>query len=412
MATLSNGANLTTVANVLKDMYLPPVVEQLNNEVLLLQRLESRDQELVGKQAIVPLHTGRSGGIGPAPEGGSLPTSGNQVYAKASYDLKYLYGRVQVTGPSMAKTASEQGAFLQTLKGELDGIRADLTKDLARQVYGDGSGTICLTAANTTQTTLTLGTGGTEALTKGQLYVGMKVDIGAAATPSSLAAGVTITAVNLATPSITISGSAITTLTSTVITRAGATAGTSATSYEVDGLKKLVSSAANTVGGIDATAAGNDYWDNQRSFNGGTPRALTTDMLMQAFNSVRRKGGTVGSIITSLGVQRAYFNLLQGQVRYTEPMTIKGGFSTLEFMNKPLIADIDAPWGQAYFLDEDKIKVFSPRDWHFLDEDGNVLKWVIGFDAWEAVLARYLNLGVSRRNTQYVLGDLTDTTGI
>src|SRR5687767_14574321 len=122
------GTALSEVSAILKDMYLPPVIEQLNNEVLLLSRLESRDQELFGNQAVVPLHTGRSGGIGARGEGIALPDADKQRYAKAVYDIKFLYGRVQVTGPSMAKTASERGAFLRILQGELDGIRADLKK--------------------------------------------------------------------------------------------------------------------------------------------------------------------------------------------------------------------------------------------------------------------------------------------
>ena len=58
------GGTLTTVDNILKEYYLGPVQEQLNNEVLLVQRLEARSEDLVGRVAIVPLHTGRSGGIG------------------------------------------------------------------------------------------------------------------------------------------------------------------------------------------------------------------------------------------------------------------------------------------------------------------------------------------------------------
>src|SRR5690242_20102006 len=136
------GATLTTLSNILKDFYLPPVVEQLNNEVLMLQRLEARDQELFGNRAYMPLHKTRSGGIGAAPENGALPAAGNQGFDKAVYDLKYLYGRIRVTGPAMAKTASEAGAFLKALQSELDGIRNDLKKDLARQVYADGTGEI------------------------------------------------------------------------------------------------------------------------------------------------------------------------------------------------------------------------------------------------------------------------------
>jgi hypothetical protein len=36
------GATLVTLSNILKEYYMGPVVEQLNKEVLLLSRLESR----------------------------------------------------------------------------------------------------------------------------------------------------------------------------------------------------------------------------------------------------------------------------------------------------------------------------------------------------------------------------------
>jgi len=111
------GATLTTLSNILKDFYLPPVVEQLNNEVLLLQRLESQSEDLFGNRAVVPVHTARSGGIGPALEGAALPAAGNQQYNKATYDLKYLYGRIGVTGPSIAKTAFRGGLFPSRTEG-------------------------------------------------------------------------------------------------------------------------------------------------------------------------------------------------------------------------------------------------------------------------------------------------------
>lgn len=399
------GATLATLSAILKDYYLPPVVDQLNNEVLLLQRLEKRDQELFGNQAIVPLHTGRSGGIGARPESGALPAPGNQVYKKAVYDLKYLYGRVRVTGPSMAKTASEAGAFLQVLKSELDGIRNDLRKDVSRQVYGDGTAIVAATAANTAVNTLTLSSD--EPIRHGFLYVGMVVDIGTSAAPTGVASARTITAINPATPSITIDGAAVTTAATDKVFRSGA-AGASSTVYEIDaGLQKLVSTAANTVGGINA--ATDTVWDNARDTTGG---ALALDTMMKAFNTQRISGGNLTAIITSFGLQRAFFNLLQSKVQYVTPTKLAGGFQSLEFMGMPLIADIDAPFGKMFFLDESTLKVFSNRDWHFLDEDGNVLKWNNGYDEWEAVLARYMNLGATRRNNQLVISGLTDTTGV
>jgi hypothetical protein len=170
----------------------------------------------------------------------------------------------------------------------------------------------------------------------------------------------------------------------------------------------LVATAANTVGGIDASQAANSYWDNLRNTAGG---ALSLDTMMQAYNQVKIAGGNLTAIIGSYGLQRAYFNLLQSQVRYTEPQTIKGGFSVLDFMGMPFIADRLAPFGKLFFLDESYLKVFTNRDWHFLDEDGHILKWVPNQDAWQAYLARYINMGASRRNCQMVVSGLTDANG-
>lgn len=396
------GTSITVLSNVLKEYYLPPVVEQLNNEVLLLQRLEARDQEIFGKAAFVPVHTGRSGGIGARGEYVQLPDAGAQAYNRAQFDLKYLYGVVRVSGPSMAKTASEAGAFLQALRSELDGIRNDLRKDVARQVYGDGTGAIATFAVNTTVNTLTVTSA--EPINKGQVYVGMVVDGGSVAAPTAAFTLRNVTAVNAATPSITIDGAAVTTSSGQFLFRFGSN--TAGSTYEIDsGLQKLVSTAANVVGGIDAST--NTFWDNIRDTAG---TIISQDRLMQGFNRVRIAGGEVSAIYTSFGVQRDFFNTFTNNVRYTNPLTLQGGFQTLEFMGKPLIADVDAPYNRVYLLDERFLKVFSNRDWHFLDEDNTTLKWDANYDAWKAVLARYMNLGITRRNTQMVI-TTNNTTG-
>lgn len=402
------GASIaSTLGAILKDLYLPPVVEQLNNEILLVQRLEKSSDEIFGNQAIVPLHVNRSGGIGSRAENAALPTAGSQGYAKAVYDLKYHYGRVRVTGVAMAKTASSAGAFLKALEGELDGVRNDLKMDIARQSYADGTGQIVTCGTTTASNTVVVASA--EPILKGELYIGMVIDIGTAASPATIANGVSITDVNTTTPSITISGSTVTTSSSHFVFRSGNAVDATHVN-EVTGLKSLVAQSNNTVGGIDSSAAGNSYWQNQKANAAG---ALSLDIMTKAFNTVTVQGGQVSLMIGSPGMQRALFNLLQAQVRYVDPLNLKGGFKALEYMGQPFVADRQAPFGSVYFLDERFIKVFSNNDWHFLDEDGTTLKWVVGFDAWEAVLARYLNFGISRRNVQFVeYGLNNDPTGI
>ena len=441
------GGTLTTVDSILKEYYLGPVQEQLNNEVLLLSRIEARSEDLVGKAAFVPLHTGRSSGIGAVAESAALPAAGNQSYARAEYDLKYLYGRIQVTGPSMAKTKSDAGSFLQVLKGELDGVRADLTKDLARQIYGTGDGVIATgTPDATTATTHTITLADWEPLKKGQLYVGQLVNCFVQSTGVATAGTITeftISAVSIAaaaTSTITITSTSVAmTAVLVTITRAGSVSAAQSLnrfnnttrSNEIDGLRRVVNSftpaaaaeangtiasatlatangKSGSLGKIDAYSA--TYWDNQRAFGAtpGTAEALTIMRVQQAINLARQQGAAPSAIITSLGVQREFYRLLQANQQFVAPggTDYASGFSTLTYNGMPVIADLDAPYGKMYILDESTLKVFSDQDWHFLDGDGQTLRQVAGYDAYEAIMVRYMNMGATNRNKNVVINDI------
>ena len=431
------GGTLTTVDSILKEYYLGPVQEQLNNEVLLLSRIEARSEDLVGKAAFVPLHTGRSSGIGAVAESAALPAAGNQTYARAEYDLKYLYGRIQVTGPSMAKTKSDAGSFLQVLKGELDGVRADLTKDLARQVYGTGDGVIGTGVPDaTTATTHTITLDDWEPLKKGQFYVGQAINLFVASTGVAAAqTDFVITAVSLvaaATSTLTVSSTSVAlTAVSFAITRNGTVTegknrfNKNSRSNEIDGLRRVVNSFTSTsasaadgtlgttaksgsLGKIDAYTS--TYWDNGRLFGGtpGTAEALTIMRVQQGINTARQQGAMPTAIITSLGVQREFYRLLQANQQFVAPGSTDyaSGFSTLTYNGMPVIADLDAPYGKMYILDESTIKVFSDQDWHFLDGDGQTLRQVAGYDAYEAVMVRYMNVGATNRNKNVVINDI------
>jgi hypothetical protein len=401
------GATLTTLSSILKDYYLPTVAEQMNNEVLLAQRLEPSAQDLFGNQAVIAVHKGRNTGIGPAAENAALPAAGNQDYARAVYNLIYMYGRIRVTGPGMAKTASQAGAYLQMLKSELDGIRVDLQKDFGRQTYGSGWGNGLIAKCGTTTAANVVVLSSAESLLKGDITVGMIVDIGTSPGATSVATARTVTDVSISAGTITISGAVVTTSSSHFVARSGAGAA------EITGLTEIVSTTAGaTVGGINSGSAGNSYWDNARLMNSGTPRALSLSLLSQAYGLARVNGADVSLMTGSFGLERALFELLQSQVRYSrEQQDLKGGYKSLDFQGKPFVGDVQHPFGRIHVLTESDLRLFSNRDWHFLDEDGDVLKWVTGFDAYEAVLARYVNLGTARRNRQIVLGDLTDTQG-
>ena len=407
------GAVLSTIQALLKDVYMPPVVEQLNNADVLLSRIERvTDADLIGNQLVTPLHTDRTGGIGSRAELGALPTSGSQGFARAVWTLTHHYGRLQVSGVAMAQSKSNIGSFLEVLKAEMDGLKNDLRRDLARQVWGasdgnsvgTGKGAIATCGTTTASTTVVLASA--EPLRKGHIYKNMVIDIGTNAAPTSVASAVTVQSINVAGPSIVVSGSAVTTSGSNFIYRSGNFGN------ELTGLQDIVATSNRVIGGIDDSVAANAYWLPIVQSAVGT---LTIDSMNQMANQLAIAGANTSLLLTSFGVRRAYFNLLQSQVRYTEPLKLESGYTGLGFAGPfgdlPLVADRDAKFGNLYYLDEQYIKNLQNEDWHFLNEDGNILKWVIGFDAWEAAMVRRFQLGITRRDVQGVQAGITDANG-
>lgn len=418
------GATLSTISNVLKNFYLGPVRDQLNSKVLALQLLQVETENLEGLQAVLPLHTSRSAGVGARGELVTLPTAGNQVYAQAVYDLKYHYGRVQVSGQAIAKSASDAGSFLRAMKAELDYIKDDIAMDFARQVYGDGSGQVAQCGASGPSTTVTLASA--EPIKKGFLYIGMLVDVGVAATPNSLASASPISAVNSTTPSITI-GTSVTVTAANFVFRAGNVAAGPVV-YEMDaGLQKILATSANSLGGINAASAGNEYWDNLRDATGG---AITltgaTSPLLPNLNRAISAGADDLIAVTTPGIVRRLFSSsdfagsgASANVRFVNTKQFAGGYSTISFDTGSgpvtLASDRHAPWGKVFLIDRNHIKLFSPADWDFMQRDGLTIRSMgVGssaVDAYEAVLFRYANMGSDRRNSSVVITGVTDTDG-
>ena len=405
-----SGATISTLTNILKRHYLGPVREQLNNQILVMQLFDISSENLEGLQVELPLHTTRSSGVGSRGELENLPSAGAQGYNKAVYDLAYHYGRVQVSGQAIHKTRSSVGAFLRAMKSELDGIKDDLALDFARQVYGDGTGVIASTAANSATDDLVITSD--EALVRGFIYVGMLIDIGTTADSDAVVAGAEVLDVDVANSTITID-SAVTTTTSHRIFRAGNVA--TATVREMDaGLQSILSTSANTVGGINAATAGNRIWDNLRDTTGG---ALTLSPLMVNLNKVLNAGVSLDNlaVTTTPGLLRRLFESADfaSKIQFVTTEEMKGGFESISFSTGAgrvrMSGDRLHPRGKVLFTPKRHVKLFSPGDWDFLAKDGQAVKWVQEKDAFQSVLYRYANMGTDRRNNALVMSGLTDT---
>ena len=397
-------STLTTVNQITKEIYQGTIQDQLQNEQVGLKRIERTSEgvesQVGGKYVTFPIRTRRNQGIGSRNELEALPTAGQQGWASVRVGLKYAYGRLQLSGQVMELVNENYQAFASAMDLEMTGLKNDLSKDTNRQFYGTNVGAITTasganTANNTFQATPVTGSQYVE--------VGQQIDIVTSSTNSTIvAANRQITAFNVVTGVITFDGAVATTAIGNVIVRTG--------NYnrEITGLGALVT---NTGILFNVDPSVEPKWAAVVNGNGGTTRPLSEGLMITLTDQVRFNGGKTSLILCSLGVRRAYFNLLSQQRRFPSTTTFEGGFMGLAFSNGreiPVIEDVDCPASTMYFLDESKFKVYRAHDWSWMERDNSIWHWVVGFDAYEAVMNQYWEVGINQRNANAVLQDITE----
>ena len=399
-------ATLTTVASILKEIYEPPIREQLQNKVVALRRIERSsdgiESNVGGKYVTFPLHTRRNAGLGARNENEQLPTAGQQGYAAARVPLKYLYGLVRMTGQTYELANTNPQAFASALDGEINGLKKDLAKDSNRQVYGDASGAIGTAGAATVTTNTFL------PVTAMYFQEGMQIDIIDGTTlgnptPTVIASNRQVTDIDLATNTVTFDGATASTSIGDIAVRTGSV------NREWSGLETIVQ-ASGTFENVDPTVE--KTWTANVDDNGGTLRPLSEGLMTLMADTIRTRGGDTTVILQSLGVRRAYANLLTQQRRYVNTQKFTGGFSGLAFTTDegdiPVVADTDAPPNTQWYLNEKEITYYREGDWSWMNRDGSMWSRVQGFDAYEGIMYQYSELGTHQRNSQGRINDITE----
>lgn len=124
------GATLATFQSILKEFYIGPVIEELNNEIFVLEMFEKAVVDWQGRVAIIPVHVSRNSGVGFRQEGGganSLPDAGNQGFNRLQINAQYQYGRFEITGPAISAAKSGgKGAFIGYVDAEMKKLVTDV----------------------------------------------------------------------------------------------------------------------------------------------------------------------------------------------------------------------------------------------------------------------------------------------
>lgn len=397
------GATLTSVNAILKEIYEGNINNQLNEERVTIKRIERTAEgtgtdAVGGKYVTFPIRTSRNAGISYRAENTQLAPAGQQGLKAATETLKYGYGRVRLTGQTIALAESNRQAFANAMDIEMDGLKNDLAKDENHVVYGH----IDAAVASGIKAKLTAtATSATQTVDSTQyLQEGMVVDVVNAGTPVAGGTAVTIVSINSDT-SVTFSGS-VTGTSGNYVTRTGDW------NLEPNGLNKIVDD-TGVLHGLDPATT--PSW---KSYEDSSSTSITELLFIKTMDEIKRKSGKVPSaIFLSLGVRRGYWNLMTSLRRYNEPKQFDGGLTGLSFMygekDLPVVADVDTPAKSAFFLTESELKIWRDKEWFWEDTDNSILKWVTDYDAFEALMKQYWQIGTHQRNAHGKITNLTES---
>ena len=316
--------------------------------------------------------------------------------------MRYQYGRIQITGPTIKAARSNEGAFLRAVDSEMRGLERDMKSSMNRQAFGDGTAAIAVCASASSATAITVDS-------TAKLRVGMPVDILVTATGATTAGVVGDTVAS------------ITSSTAFTLTTGVATYGSIGNTYsvyvagsrtkEMMGLSGIVS-ATSTLQGLDVATY--PWWKATVLANSGTNRAISDTLLQTAIDTLEsNSSGMCTAMYTSFGVRRAYQALLTATKQLVNTQKLQGGYEAINYLGGshgviPMIADKDAPANKIFIVDEDELAIYRLADFDWMQEDGSVLSRVSGVDAYEAVLYVYQELGTSMRNAHVLLSDITE----
>jgi len=452
--TGSTAAILSNYDEVLKTFYLPAVQEQLNNAKPLANLIETNETDVSGKDAKINMHYGRNTGIGARADGGALPEAGYQAHKQATVPMKYQYGRVTFSGPTIKATRDERGAYARVIDNEITGLVKDLAQEVNRQYWGCGWGVLMRWRTGTT-TTMTVqkkytgnsaggdGFGSTFGAKYLEEQANCAVVVVATSTSTVITATVDSTELTVSAiaesadyDTVTITDAGVSSEAAgsyyirpanmATVTASAAAAGTGR--YEMMGLRGIVTNEnMSEIAFYDGTDRGmsadpdplqglnNDtysWWNANVDFSStryGAQRALTFKLFDKMFDKVAAKAGEgygPDLIMTTRPLRREYKELAAADRRLVNTMDLDGGWKAISHNGVPLMVDDDAIDGEVYFLTSRDLQLYRMSDYEWMDKDGSVLARITGRDAYEAVLFRYAELGCTRRNSQGVLGDL------
>lgn len=396
--------SVTNALNLAMRVYDDNIAEQVfSKNVLWTNVMKNVGTNRGTTNKYLKVHPYRNIGHAAGSESVTLPTAGQQGYEEAVIPMKLNFHQISITDVALQAGKNSKEYLVDLLQSEYDGAKNDMQRQISRQGYGDGSGVICQIDGIAAQPTFDLknpmvGKNPTDYLEAGAMGIGTPVMVDSSKTTATSEVYTFVTAATDGNTLTLNTGAGIADGDYVFLAHYNGTVTPTASnrSAEMMGLKGLIDDSTN-VDAFEGITRSTHIWWKSYVNSAAANRSLTEDIMFTTMLEAKKKGDPK-IILTSFDLYSAYGQLLSADRRYTESMTLNGGFTGVNFNGLTLLADYDAPYTEMYFIDPSVLSVEELKPMSFIDEDGAILSRSNTTPAYLATLRYYANLASSAPN--------------
>ena len=371
---------LTKIEDILKANYLPALKNQLNTDPSpFYEKVTKRpltNNEIIGGAPI-----GLNGGFGFGEEGSSTPSSGEQKYAKYKINPVDMYVNIEISNKTIQLANNNKAAMLNALDMEIKGSYAAAKWNIARSLFGDGTGKLATVTA--------LEAAGTEVTVSdtSKLIEGLKVDFYAAgaatgSTPSK--AGVRILSINRKDKKITVDTS--------FKYVAGFITVQNSYGRELTGLGAIMDTSVTSLYGLTKST---NAWINPTIIDASND--ISDLVLYEGVSAAKTyKNSVIDMILMGDAAFKAYQSFMQeSTTQIVEKLRFEGGAVGYKVITGDresiIVNEHNVPTNEAWGVDTTSFHM-DITDWNFADYNGSAFVLKADSSIYRALLAAYGNL--------------------
>ena len=383
--------DLTSAQSALKDAYLSAASNILNTQTNpLFAKIKQTTNDVYGRQIIKVAPIGINGGIGAGSETGSLPTANGNNYIQLKTTLKNLYGTMEISDKAVRASANNNGAFVDLLSAEMEGLLNSSKFNLARMLYGDGTGVVA--------TVVSYSDGVATMNSVKNLIEGMVVDVYSTSGITSNV-GLRIKYVDRVNKTVTFNSVVATLSEGDMLYVQGSK------DNEITGLGAIFNTSANIYG----LNRNENKWLNP--YVSATEKEISDDIMQAAIDFLEENSNSNVDLITcGAGVRRAYLKYHACYIRNVDVLELNGGYKSISFNGIPMVSDRFIEDDTMFMLDTSKFTLHQLCDWEWIEgEGGNILRQKPGYAAYTATLVKYADLICDQPNGQAKISGIKST---